>query len=87
MALGIYNEDCVTGAQKHFPDGRVNLLIADPPFGLGESSFGHQYNRNDNHIIEGYTEAPDDYAHFSLAWLTEAKRVLKANGSRVSVSY
>lgn len=86
MALGIYNEDCITGARKHFPDASVNLLICDPPFGLGESSFGNQYNRNGNHVIEGYTEAPEDYAQFSLGWLAEAKRVLKDNGSMYIVS-
>jgi hypothetical protein len=40
MGLGLYNEDCITGARRHFPDGCMDLLICDPPFGIGGAAFG-----------------------------------------------
>ncbi|MBE3033625.1 MAG: site-specific DNA-methyltransferase, partial [Actinobacteria bacterium] len=32
---GIFNEDCITGVE-HLADGSVDLVIADPPYGLGK---------------------------------------------------
>lgn len=78
--LEIYNDDCITSKNK-LQDRSVDLIICDPPFGLGESQFDKHYSRNINKVIKGYTEAPQDYAAWTLSWLSEAKRVLKDNGS------
>lgn len=78
---GIYNEDCIEGAKKYIADESVNLIICDPPFGIKESTFGSQYARDSGNILAGYKEAPADYYLFSLEWMTEAKRILKDNGS------
>jgi site-specific DNA-methyltransferase (adenine-specific) len=64
----------------------MDLIICDPPFGIKETSFDKHYNRNNSNIIDGYQESPEDYHDFSSKWITEAKRVLKPNGSMYIVS-
>jgi len=88
MTPAIYNEDCVGGALRHLPDKCVDLGIHDPPFGIGESRFHRHYNRKRENVIEGYVEAPCDvpYDEWTLRWMTQAKRVLKDNGSMYVVS-
>ncbi len=78
--IEIYPEDCLD-SEKKIKDNSVDLGIFDPPFGIGESSFNKHYNRIKNNVIQGYQEAPKDYENWTLLWLTEAKRVLKPNGS------
>lgn len=75
----IYNQDCLN-AQK-IPSDSVHLGIFDPPFGIDESTFNKHYKRNSNNVLEGYREAPEDYEGWTLAWLTEAKRILRPDGS------
>lgn len=82
----IYNEDCIQGAVTHLKDNSVDLLICDPPFGLGETKFSRHYNRDKNNVIDGYIEAPDDYLEFSRQWIEQAKRVMKPDGSMYIVS-
>jgi len=82
----IFNQDCIQGAKDHIVDGSVDLLICDPPFGIGESGFDKHYKRKKDKIIDGYVEAPQDYAKWSELWITEAYRVLKDNGSFYVVS-
>jgi DNA modification methylase len=48
----------------------VDLIIADPPYNLGKD-YGN------NHDVKGF----DDYLAFSRAWLGEAYRLLKPNGT------
>tara|TARA_Y100000310_G_C20698933_1_gene827877 strand:- start:6143 stop:6910 length:768 start_codon:yes stop_codon:yes gene_type:complete len=86
MQFKIYNEDCISGAKKYFADESVDLEIYDPPFGINESAFGSQYNRDEDNVIKGYVEAPADYLDFTRQWLTEAKRILKPNGSIYIIS-
>lgn len=82
----IYNEDCVTGAEKHLADKSVDLLLCDPPFGINETTLHKHYNRNEDNVLPGYTEAPTDYYEFSYKWLQQGKRVLKDTGSAYIVS-
>jgi site-specific DNA-methyltransferase (adenine-specific) len=82
----IYNKDCIQGAVTHLKDDSVDLLICDPPFGLGETKFSRHYNRDKNNVINGYVEAPDEYLEFSRQWIEQAKRVMKPNGSMYIVS-
>ena len=86
MNLRIWNEDCICGAKGHLPDGSVDVGIHDPPFGIGEGAFGRMYNRQGSAVLEGYVEAPSDYATFTIAWMSEAIRVLKPSGSMYVVS-
>jgi len=55
---------------KKLESESVDLVVADPPYNLGKD-YGN------NHDIKGFEE----YIEFSKAWLTEAKRILKPNGT------
>lgn len=55
---------------QNIEDETIDLVIADPPYNLGK-------NYGNNHDLQGFEE----YLDFSKAWLTEAKRVLKPNGT------
>ena len=77
--------DCIKLMQE-FPDSCVDLVITDPPFGIGFEAFGagknHSYNRDANQVLRGYNEVSDvDYGKFTKAWLSEATRMLKETGS------
>lgn len=86
VALQIYNEDCVTGADRYFGDETVDLLVCDPPFGIGEVGFDKHYARNESHVLDGYVEAPADYGDFTSRWIEQAARVLKPDGSMYVIS-
>lgn len=85
MNVEIYNEDCITGANI-ISDDSIDLEIFDCPFGISETDFNKHYYRNKNKTIEGYIEAPKDYADFSMKWIEQAKRILKPDGSMYIVS-
>lgn len=76
----IYAEDCLD-KDKKIKDSSIHLGIYDPPFGIGEAAFDKHYKRNSDNVIEGYKEAPEDYAEWTYLWLAEAKRVLREDGS------
>lgn len=77
----IWNEDCIKGAEQHLADESIDLLICDPPFGIGETKFdGKQYNRKSEFVNSGYVEAPADYQQFTTDWMAQARRVLKKKG-------
>jgi hypothetical protein len=71
-----YNGDCITGARTHIPDGSVDLIITDPPYGINGDRLHHHYNRDERFVVGGYVEVPaSDYGEFSLRWIREAERV------------
>jgi site-specific DNA-methyltransferase (adenine-specific) len=78
--LNVFAEDCID-PERRIKDETVDLGIFDPPFGIKETEFDKHYNRNQELIIEGYREAPDDYGNWTLRWLAEAKRVTRPDGS------
>ena len=82
----IYNQDCIQGSLQHIKDETVDLGIYDPPFGIDEKSFDKHYNRKKENVIQGYEPAPDDYLQFTELWITEAKRILKPNGTIYIIS-
>ena len=73
-------EDCITGMQQ-LPEGIVDLVIADPPFGIEFDGRGSQYNRNVSLVVEGYQEIKGDYDAFTLAWISELPRIMKETSS------
>jgi site-specific DNA-methyltransferase (adenine-specific) len=77
----VWNEDCIDGSKTRIGNEKVDLIICDPPFGLNETKFDALYKRNKDKVLDGYVEAPEDYYQFSLDWMTQAKRILKPNGS------
>jgi len=82
-----YNEDCITGCQAHLPDGSVDLIVTDPPYGIAGDTLHKHYNRNEAFVMDGYIEVPAaDYGDFSRRWIAEAARILRPNGAIYIVS-
>ncbi len=73
-------EDCI-GGMLALPGDSVDLVIADPPFGIEFDGKGSQYNRKDNLVVEGYEEVEGDYDKFTLAWISELPRIMKDTAS------
>jgi modification methylase len=79
----ILEEDCVA-AMSRLPAGSVDMVFADPPYNL---QLGGELFRPEG----GRVDACDDdwdkfdtfaaYDEFTRAWLKEAKRILKPNGT------
>lgn len=55
---------------KRMASESVDLIIADPPYNLGKD-YGN------NHDLQEF----DDYLNFSKSWLTEARRILRPQGT------
>jgi site-specific DNA-methyltransferase (adenine-specific) len=74
-------EDCVEGMER-LPTESVDVVVADPPFGLGFTGKESIYNRDGRFVQGGYQEAAKaEYEDFSVRWLQAATRVLKKSGS------
>ncbi|HOT93675.1 MAG TPA: site-specific DNA-methyltransferase [Methanoregulaceae archaeon] len=81
------NCDCIEGARRFLPDGSVDLVVTDPPYGIGGDRLDRHYNRDERHVVDGYVEVPaDKYGAFSAAWVAEAARVLRPGGALFVVS-
>lgn len=73
-------EDAITGMHA-LSEACIDLIIADPPFGIDFDGKGSQYNRASDLVVEGYHEIEGDYATFSEKWIAELPRILKSTGS------
>lgn len=85
----IANSDCIEG-MKALSENCVDLIIADPPYNLSKSGDWKWDNSvslagmggNWNITNENWDNMSlDDYLNFSIAWLSQAKRILKPTGS------
>jgi site-specific DNA-methyltransferase (adenine-specific) len=77
----IYNQDCIEG-MKTIPDGKINLIVTDPPFAIQFKSVKANYHRKSSNVIEGYGDvSKNDYEQFTKDWLRQAYRVLRKDGS------
>ena len=66
----------------NMPDASVDLICTDPPFGIDFDGNPSNYNRDNSYVIKEYSEVNHtDYLSFTMAWLSEATRVLKQSGS------
>ncbi|MCX7863451.1 MAG: DNA methyltransferase [Novosphingobium sp.] len=69
---------------RSLPSRSVDMVFADPPYNL---QLGGDLNRPDGSHVDAVTDAWDRfdsfaaYDAFTRAWLTEARRVLKPDGS------
>ena len=84
LPLGqILDGDCIE-AMRSLPDNSVDCVFADPPYNL---QLGGDLNRPDGSEVDAVTDHWDQfesfrvYDDFTRAWLTEARRVLKPDGS------
>jgi site-specific DNA-methyltransferase (adenine-specific) len=73
-------KDCIKGMQE-LPDESIDLVIADPPFGIEFDGKGSQYNRKTNLVVEGYKEVEGNYDQFTMAWISELPRIMKNTAS------
>ena len=73
---------------KEIPDKSIDLIIADPPFAIdnGQPKTAN-YNRDASKVLEGYQEiTAEEYYQFSLAWISQAHRILRDRGVLIVVS-
>ena len=79
----VFHGDCVT-QMRQITDQSADLVFADPPYNLQLSG---DLSRPDQTHVDAVTDAWDKfdsftaYDAFTVAWLTEARRILKPNGA------
>ena len=73
-------EDCIEGMRR-FPAESIDLVIADPPFGIDFDGKSSVYNRDERLVIEGYEETDESYHEFTSKWLVELPRIMKPEAS------
>ena len=79
----VINADCVE-TMKKIADSSVDVIFADPPYNL---QLGEALKRPDNSDVKGVYEEWDSfesiaaYDEYTKAWLKEARRILKDNGT------
>ena len=79
----IYHMDC-NAYMKTLPDAYINLIIADPPYGISRQNpfLVHSYG-----AIKGMGEkwdifdSEEKYRSFTMEWINNASRILTENGS------
>jgi modification methylase len=84
LPLGqILTGDCIE-AMRSLPGASIDMIFADPPYNL---QLGGDLARPDGSHVDAVTDHWDKfdsfaaYDQFTREWLTEARRVLKPNGS------
>ncbi|MGV9171589.1 MAG: DNA-methyltransferase [Promethearchaeia archaeon] len=77
--------NCIEGMKK-LPESSIDLIIADPPFGIDFDKIGSQYRRDNNFVVEGYNEIESDYDQFTLSWIKELPRIMKDTASAYIIS-
>ena len=82
----IIYKDCIKGMKKLNSES-VDLIIADPPFGLDFSGKESIYNRNKNLVLFGYKDVDrNNYRKFSKEWISELPRLMKNTSSAIIIS-
>ncbi|MBD3191282.1 MAG: site-specific DNA-methyltransferase [Candidatus Heimdallarchaeota archaeon] len=72
---------------QQLPKESIDLVIADPPFGIDFSGKEEMYNRKDENIVEGYVEiSQEEYEPFTHAWIAELPRIMKRTASAYIIS-
>jgi modification methylase len=79
----IIQQDCIA-AMARLPAGSVDMVFADPPYNL---QLGGDLFRPEGGLVDAVDDAWDKfetfaaYDEFTRAWLAEARRILKPNGT------
>lgn len=86
IIASLVNRDCVAEMSEMSPES-IDLIIADPPFGIKQNKNNGAYNRNKELVVEGYEEVnEDEYDWFCDDWISAAANVLTPTGSMYVVS-
>jgi len=73
--------DCIEG-MKVLPEAVVDLVVTDPPFAIDFKAKKTNYNRTQARVMPGYREIlAGDYLAFTVAWMTEVRRLMKDSAS------
>jgi site-specific DNA-methyltransferase (adenine-specific) len=72
----IFFDDCIMGMAK-MPLECIDLVIADPPFGIDFSGKEHSYNRKCDLVVDEYQEIGSDYGDFSEKWMASISKIMK----------
>jgi modification methylase len=79
----ILQEDCIS-AMARLPAGSIDMVFADPPYNL---QLGGDLFRPEGGLVDAVDDDWDKFATFAAyddftrAWLKEARRILKPNGT------
>ena len=79
----IIEDDCIA-AMARLPAASIDMVFADPPYNL---QLGGDLFRPEGGLVDAVDDAWDkfatfaDYDAFTRAWLKEARRILKPNGT------
>jgi modification methylase len=79
----ILRMDCIE-AMRSLPDACIDMVFADPPYNL---QLGGDLHRPDGSTVDAVNDEWDKFATFAAydsftkAWLAEARRILKPDGS------
>lgn len=85
----IYNMSCLDG-MREMEDNSVDIIVADPPYNLSKGAKWKWDNSvelkgmggNWNKVMADWDDMTlEEYWSFTVAWLGEAKRILKPTGS------
>lgn len=76
----VFFEDCVSGMAR-LPGECIDLVIADPPFGIDFDGKSTAYNRDSDYVLGGYEEIQGSYDDFTRRWMHELPRILKPDAS------
>ncbi len=76
----IFYEDCIAGMQRLLP-GSIDLVIADPPFGLNFTGKEAIYNRDSENVQKGYVDVNEEYGDFTSRWIAELPRIMRDHAS------
>lgn len=77
----IYLMDCREGMKGIKPKS-VDLVVTDPPYGIGLKGRKANYHRVAERVIDAYTEVPSSsYRQFTFEWMSLATAALKDSGS------
>ena len=69
------NTDCVSW-MKEQPSEQFDVLLTDPPYGMGANSFGDSGGKLAN-ITHAYDDSPEHWQKLMRAWAPEAFRLMK----------
>lgn len=82
----VFYKDCING-MRQLPTESIDLIVADPPFGLDFTGKESIYNRKKDFVLEDYHEInQSEYYNFSKSWISKLPRIMKKTASAAIIS-